>query len=572
MRKLLSTAFVAAMLCALPGCQEPDPNMFESHVGKLEDPDARAEAFNALERLAKSVATSGNEARGQEFADKVLPVFETIWDDAKEFRVKMLELARAVKRPEAAGIWAKAIVLDGTSDGHKAAVLALQGIRDAKAVALVEPIVAQFEVLMADPSKDKGKLAGQIRLEYAKTLGALGEKKAAPVLIKALEQSAETQPVAVHKEATKSLGLLRDPSAVDALLLVQFRVPDSASTQNIGERAKQALTAIGAPAVAPVLKMLRGEHEAVNKLAASNGVEVKVVKQAAAGILGAMGNSQATADLVAYMPKAGCEQSEPKKKKRKKRRRKKKGKKKVEKVEPDAEAAHLRAFVARALGTIGDEKAVDALCSCRNATHNPVDLWEITTALGRIGGDAAFKCLTDIVKNGEYDPDVLVNSDFRYEIRWGGGRFLVLAASPGQLGKVRKVFAGQTDPKVKAELAQWEPGMKVLEDCKADQACYTKVLSDTTAEWFAREKAATELARIAAGDPAAALAVAKAFKVRDPGARVTMAWLVSKMMGDKSCPECAAALEAVMKGEKGTADSKMQMAWLTARQTIARLR
>lgn len=566
MRRLLFSTCLLTMLAVMPACKESDPNMFETHVAKLEDGDTRAEGFDGLERLVKAVVTSGQD-RGQEFAEKVLPTFESIWDNAPEFRLKMLEQARDMKRPEAASLWSKAIVLDGTSEAYKAALLALQGIRDANAQELVDPIIAQLEALIADPNKDKGELAGQIRLEYARTLGELKAQKAVPVLIKTLEQPAEQQPVAVHKEATKALGMIGDPSAVDALLQVQFRVPDAASTQNIGERVKQALVAIGKPAVEPVMTALRGDHEAVNKLAATNNVEVKVVQQAAAGILGAMGYPEATEALVAYMPKADCV-TEPAKPKRRGKKRKKAAE---PEAEVDPEAAHLRAFVARALGNIGDERAVDALCGCRNATRNPVDLWEITSALGRIGGDAAFQCLSDIVANGEYDPEQLPNSDFRYQIRWDGARHLVLAANAEQSAAARKIIEGQTDAKVKQEIAAWEPGLKVLEECKGDKACYTKVVADTTADWFAREKAAVELGRLAQGDLTAAAEVAKAFKVRDAGARVTMAWLVGKIAGDQKCPECVDALEGVMDGEKGTANATMQLAWLTARETIAKV-
>jgi hypothetical protein len=42
------------------------------------------------------------------------------------------------------------------------------------------------------------------------------------------------------------------------------------------------------------------------------------------------------------------------------------------------------------------------------------------------------------------------------------------------------------------------------------------------------------------------------------------------LKGEK-CPECAAALDDVMKGEKGTMDGTMQLSVLTARTTIARI-
>lgn len=40
------------------------------------------------------------------------------------------------------------------------------------------------------------------------------------------------------------------------------------------------------------------------------------------------------------------------------------------------------------------------------------------------------------------------------------------------------------------------------------------------------------------------------------------------MLGDAKCPECAVALDDVMKGEKGSMDATMQLPVLTVRTTI----
>ena len=237
----------------------------------------------------------------------------------------------------------------------------------------------------------------------------------------------------------------------------------------------------------------------------------------------------------------------------------------------DAAKVGLRAVVARSLGEIGDPAATAALCGCRNATHNAGDLWEITMALGRIGGKEAFECLTDIVANNEYNPADLVNSDFRYEIRWEGARWMILAAEHSDAAKIREVIDGQTDAKVKENIGKWDVGIKVLEECKDDKACYQNKLTDPGADWFAREVAAVQYAKRSSGDAAAALDIAKAFKVRDPGARVTMALLTAKVMDGKPCQECADELNRVMDSEQGSAKAEMQAAWLTARQSIAKL-
>ena len=575
MRKLVVSSLFALAMVSWSGCKEPDPNAFETHVDGLRDVSTRTNSISQLESLVKTVTTAQGDQgpRKQEFIDKMLPIFDEIWDTATpEQQVTMLNMLRDIGKPEAAPLFVKALVLDGSDGARKRVLAALQGISRARAVAAAEPVAATLFSLIKDPSKDRSKTAeGEIRLEMCKTLGELRDPKGVNVLIEAMLQTKEAQPVSVHREAAKALGMIKDPLAVDALLTVSFRVPDAPSTTDISNRAKLALVSIGEPAVPRLKDMLAGKFEEVNKLASDHDVDLLVVQQTAVGILGALGTKSATDELIAFMPQKDCVAPVAKKPE-------KKGKKKAddeeEPTEEDAADASLRAFVANTLGIIGDPRGVAPMCKCINATHNPGDMFPITEALGRIGGPEAFKCLAETTKSGEYDAEALENSDFRHQIRWEAARFAILVAAPEDVAAMRdalKAATADNDPKVAPELAKWEPGLALLEACKADKACYMKTLQDANADWFAREKAAYEVARLSPGDKAAALEISKAFKVRNPDARVSMALLVPRVLGDAKCPECAAAFEDVMKGEKGSMDASLQLPVLTARTTIARI-
>ena len=50
-----------------------------------------------------------------------------------------------------------------------------------------------------------------------------------------------------------------------------------------------------------------------------------------------------------------------------------------------------------------------------------------------------------------------------------------------------------------------------------------------------------------------------------------MALMAARIMDGKPCHACADALNAVMESEQGSAKPEMQAAWLTARQSIAKL-
>jgi HEAT repeat protein len=567
LRKLIYPALFALAL-GTGACKEPDPNAFETHIENIKKEGAAAAGYSGLEALVKAITSSpaDNSARIDEFVTKVIPVFEEQWDGSPEYRDQMLAMLYQVGRPEGANLWNKGLVFDGSDASRKLVLASLDGIKKAKATATVDTIIAQLDQLLETPSKDKGPEGGELRKEMVSTLGELGDAKAVPVLIKTMEQEKENQPVAVHREAAKSLGLIADASATEALLAVPFRVPDSPSTTDIGNRAKLALVGIGDPAVPGVMKMLKGEQEEVNKLASNNGVDLLIVQQTAVGILGAMGATEAVDELLAFMPRDGCvdPNAAPAKKK--------KGKKKSSEEVIDPANASLRAFVGNALGFIGDAKAAEPLCQCVSATHNAGDMFPITEALGRIPGETSLNCLIDLVKNGEYDPETVESSEFTKQIRWEAARFAILLAGPEQLDAVKEALASNDgDEKTKKEMEQWKPGLELLESCKADKACYLKTLKDANAEWFAREKAAYELARLAKGDSDVALEVAKAFKVRNPDARVTMAVMVPRILDGKKCQACADAFEDVMDGEKGTMDATMQLPVLTARQTIAKV-
>ncbi|MFV8749357.1 HEAT repeat domain-containing protein [Nannocystaceae bacterium ST9] len=559
LRKLVFTTVFAAVLAATSftvGCKPGDPNAFETHIEKLSDPKTQTEAMQGIERIVSGIAANDDATRRKEFAEKVLPKFEEIWADSPQFREQMLAMATQMKQPEAVGIWTKALELDGSAEGHKQAIMALEGIRAANASAAAKPVIDALTKLKDSPNKDNAEgQPGALRYEMCKTLGDLHAKEAAPLLIELLKQPEEQQPKAIYKAAAHALGQIGDASAVSELIAVQFRVADVASTTSIPEMAIQAIGAIGEAAVPKLVETIEGKNTEVNELAAEKGVEVTVVQQTALRILGVVGSSKGTSAMVAYMPQADCAVEPP------------------PAPEDMQDDVSVRAFAANSLGFVGDPAAVKALCSCRNTTHNPGDLWEIVSALGRIGGDEAFECLKDIATNNFYNPDELPSSDFKYQIRWEGVRWMIIAAPPAKAADIKTVVDAN-DAKVKEEVEKlgWMKGAAVLDECKEDKACYEKVLADSTRDWFEREVAAFNYARMSEpGDIAAAANLAKAFKTRDPEARINIAWLSAKVAAGKPCPECAKALEDVMKAEELTKEPTMQGAWLTARQTIAKV-
>lgn len=574
MRKLLLSSLFALSVFTTTGCKEPDPYAFETHIENIRNASAKGIGFSGMKDLVKTVITSpDNGPRLDEFVQKVIPVFEEQWDASPEHQVNMLEMLRDIGRPEAAPLWSKALgTLDGSEEGRKRVLIALQGIQRAKATGSTDAVLGLFEGLTKDPSKDKGKAEGEIRRELARTLGILKDPKAAPALIAALQQPTEMRPPQIHRIVAEALGSLRDPAAIEPLVIANFSIPDDQTdSKNLSNRVKLALNSIGEPAVPRLVELLTGkEDDIVIKKVVEAGSTVPVVRFTAALMLGSLGSPQAVDALIKNIPADSCKpvvKEDPKKKDKKK--------KADEEEEEDPEKAdneNLRNAIVTSLGQIGDPKAAAAICPCTQATVHFEEQFMMAEALGYVGGDEAVKCLTNFVKTAESDPETLPSTDKTpLSIRIEAGRFAVLAAGPEQVAAVREAFAANTDPKVAEGLKQWEPALATLETCKSDKDCYLKTLKDTNANWVARENAAMELTRVAPGDAAVAEAIAQAYKVREVDARVTMALMASRIMQGKRCQKCVDALEDIMKGEKGTTDISYQKAVLTARDTIAKL-
>ncbi len=569
MRKLVVASMLVLAVMASPACKDPDPNKFETHIERIKDGSKRAQGFAGLDTLVKTVASAqDNDDLLQEFTEKVVPVFEEIWDEAKEQQPKMLQMCLDIGHPGAAPVWNKAVMLDGSAEARDATILALQGIKKSKASDSAETVITALEKLVADPKNDGGDKPGEVRALMVDTLGELGDPKAVPVLISVLEQTQDKQPVGVHRKAATALGMIGDPSAVDALITATYRVPDALTTTNIAEKAKIALASIGEPAVPRVLAMLKAEHAEVQKLAAQHGITQDRIQIAAAGILGAIGSENAVTDLLTYLPTEECKApAEDEKKKEPKEGEQ-------EDELPVIDTANLRAVIGNSLGLIGSDKAVEALCTCSTWSKNPADMFAIAEALGRIGGPAATTCLENVIKTGVYDQGSVENSDFVHEIRWEAGRFGVLAAGADGVGAIKAALEeAKKDPNVAKNVGGWDPGIETIEKCTKDLDCYLGVVKDSNADWFAREVAAVNAARMAPNDVKVAKELAKAYKVRSPDGRVTMAWLAGHIMQGNPCDECADTIERIIEDEKMSRPPKeYQLSVLMARYTMGKLR
>src|SRR5690606_37862094 len=94
--------------------------------------------------------SASNQPRLDEFAEKVIPAFIEIWDDAPEQHEAMLTLLRDVGHPAAAPLWNRTLPLDGSVETRKKAILALEGIKRARASESADAVIEEFKKLLDD--------------------------------------------------------------------------------------------------------------------------------------------------------------------------------------------------------------------------------------------------------------------------------------------------------------------------------------------------------------------------------------------------------------------------------------
>lgn len=402
-----------------------------------------------------------------------------------------------------------------------------------------DPQVDALTSLLADPSHD---LDGSARASLCRTLMGSSDPRAVPLLIDVLATPGDRQPVAVHRAAATALGALGNEAAIDPLLIAMFRIPDIASTTSLNERVQLAIATIGPAAVPRLVAMLNGEHEAVERAAAEAGADHAVVEIVAATMLGASMNADAFSPLLAMHDSTSCR---------------------------DGDDAIRRSVAARALGLIGDARAVPSLCKCLRGHLDPGSAFPTADALALIGGDEATRCLVGLVATAEYDPDTIASPEFRYELRWESIRLAAIAGGPAAGPAIESAIAANRDRTFRGHARGFVSMLAALRGCTDGGACLEQLLTSATTDRFAREVAAYAIARAHRGDIKAAQLLASAWAIPDADVRTSIALLVRRVSPRFACQPCAEAIAEVVERELGTMPAVMQRAVIEARATIA---
>jgi HEAT repeat protein len=372
-----------------------------------------------------------------------------------------------------------------------------------KAADAVDPLMKAAEKQL--PIKSR---ANSARIAALRALVKIGDKRAVPTLMKTVTTSADEQDFLLNQKAALGLAEFRDPQAIPALLKGLFM---TGRGTGIFQECRLALVRIGAPAVEPLVELLKEKNAAVGEMATKlkfDEVTPGVVPHKAAILLGDLRAKQAVPALVERL------------------HQKPKG------------SEHLSALIA--LGYIATPSAVDAILSVlKDAKADPGERASAADALYLSGDRRAVPTLLEIAKSGYITVDGQKASDLR------GSAAIALARIAGKetFEPFKAIVENETEAQGVFGLAF--DRMIVANECDRDVACYGKKLQDPS--WSRAEKAAFAIAF--SGDAKQGipllLAAMKPITTMTPERfPVHQAILFAlARLGNKSCAECVEKLD-----------------------------
>ena len=114
--------------------------------------------------------------------------------------------------------------------------------------------------------EDARPLDNRMRKAFIEVLGKLGDKAATPTLVDVMLKQDEAQNFLFNILAAQQLVEIADPAAVPALVKALYVFATDNPAMRMNDVAASALVAIGKPALQPVIEVLEGKNEDVNKL------------------------------------------------------------------------------------------------------------------------------------------------------------------------------------------------------------------------------------------------------------------------------------------------------------------
>ena len=272
----------------LSACDDPnDPN---SWIKKLRDPKQRQNAVMKIRRLTQQAKTDADRAA---IAKTAVPALCKLFKDFPEAAT----LKTIILYNDKASVPTLLTALDFVGEEYHNATLAAKALAKMKAPEAVAPLCKILDRPLAIKSR-----ANLAKLAAIGALGQIGDPKAVPCLIKAADVHWTKQDFHLNKKAIENLGLVGDARAVPVVIRGLFMT--SRRQGNSYNKSRTALVRIGRASIKPLIKALKGEDAAVNKMAKDQEFRKGVVMYKTAVALGDLRAAEAVPVLVEILAKA----------------------------------------------------------------------------------------------------------------------------------------------------------------------------------------------------------------------------------------------------------------------------
>lgn len=265
------------------GCHA-DPDDPAGQAKELADPVRREYAIGNLTRLYAKVLTDARSDRKaapvKQFVDVTQEsLVKTYIEHPEDTRNGELIMALLYEMRDPRTLPALLKALEWRTEVNEEHAIAA-----ARTLAVIDippgrkPEVAKKVAEALDRVTGKRPVDNRMRVEFLRTLGELNEPTAAPVLTKVALRQSEEQNFLINNLAIEQLGRLADPSTVPALVEALYLFDPADPRNRLTQTVPAALVRIGKPALAPLIKVLKGEDL---KALASSKAWIEAIRQRA---------------------------------------------------------------------------------------------------------------------------------------------------------------------------------------------------------------------------------------------------------------------------------------------------
>lgn len=389
----------------------------------------------------------------------------------------------------------------------------------------------------------------RMRIHFIRTLRAMKDRRATPILTKIAARIAEDQNFEINRLAAEALADLGDPEATPTMIKALFLFDEKNPLKRMNDIGAQGLVQIGPAALEPVLALLRGENAEAERIASAY---INTVRQRDAAAAAKMDPKSTVIEEACYaLGQLGARTAiEPM----------------LEQIRPlttmsvreaNRGGEALRQAYARALSCTTSLIQIN-----REDADTPVLRQTLLDVYERIPEDwppeapGAIRSQLLAATMRTYDPGLLdflhriaADRDALPDFRVLAARSYAYLAGKDDVPRLRRIIEGEpAGGQIRRLLEESVPALDTAVECGEDLACYRRKLADSNPTVVS--KATYMIARFGRGNAEALADLIPHIAHNNVPVRGDVLYAID-WIATQGSPEAVAAIEQVKKTEEG---------------------